>query len=483
MANQPEVTNYDSGVYQLELTDPVQGGAGGLSNKPLLNLANRTNWLYTYLNQVMNGTLIPSTVAPLNSPTFTGSPKAPTPALGDNTTLIATTAFVQATVAGVLVKNVAGSANVALTAVEAGNGIIEFSGALTGNINVIVPSTPSKLVVLNQTTGAFTLTVKTAAGAGVAVSQNKTADLICDGANVFIAQSDFQSPALTGTPTAPTAAAGTNNTQIATTAFVASSFAPLASPALTGLPTAPTQALGDNSTKLATTAFLQSTLAQSPAFGGTPTAPTPPQFDSSTKLATTAFVQRALGNMQGVAVYSAAGTIAASDVGKAINTGGTTFTLNLPTGVPAGSVLEIYSSSTGTVTLNATSGQIYSGGATTSTYAVLVNQYVRILFDGTNWVIVSGGGASYFGGNGYQKLPSGLIIQWGLNAGTSSGYSTYSFPIAFPRAVAVITATVANITSSNTARAQLVSTTQFSIGNYNGTSWAADACYWIAIGW
>ena len=45
------------------------------------------------------------------------------------------------------------------------------------------------------------------------------------------------SPALTGTPTAPTATAGTNTTQLATSAFVTSAtsgYAPLASPALTG---------------------------------------------------------------------------------------------------------------------------------------------------------------------------------------------------------------------------------------------------------
>ena len=64
----------------------------------------------------------------------------------------------------------------------------------------------------------------------------------------------FASPALTGTPTAPTAAADTNNTQIATTAFVQ---AQKVSPALTGTPTAPTAAAGTNTTQIATTAFVQ----------------------------------------------------------------------------------------------------------------------------------------------------------------------------------------------------------------------------------
>ena len=53
-------------------------------------------------------------------------------------------------------------------------------------------------------------------------------------------KADSASPTFTGTPAAPTATAGTNSTQIATTAFVATSFAPLASPTFTGTATIPT---------------------------------------------------------------------------------------------------------------------------------------------------------------------------------------------------------------------------------------------------
>ncbi len=70
-------------------------------------------------------------------------------------------------------------------------------------------------------------------------------------------KADLNSPALTGNPTAPTPTAGDNDTSIATTAFVATSFAPLASPVLTGNPTAPTPTAGDNDTSIATTAFVQ----------------------------------------------------------------------------------------------------------------------------------------------------------------------------------------------------------------------------------
>ena len=105
------------------------------------------------------------------------------------------------------------------------------------------------------------------------------------------AKAALVSPALTGTPTAPTAAADTSTTQLATTAFVLgqagatapamdgtaaagsgtrfaradhvhptdTSRAPLASPALTGTPTAPTPANGTNTTQIATTAFVRAT--------------------------------------------------------------------------------------------------------------------------------------------------------------------------------------------------------------------------------
>lgn len=60
--------------------------------------------------------------------------------------------------------------------------------------------------------------------------------------------------ALGGTPTAPTAAAATNTTQIATTAFVQDQKV---SPAFTGTPTAPTASTGTDTTQLATTEFTQ----------------------------------------------------------------------------------------------------------------------------------------------------------------------------------------------------------------------------------
>ncbi|MGF6641781.1 beta strand repeat-containing protein [Paraburkholderia sp. MM6662-R1] len=220
MASQPEIANYDAGVYQLEIVDPVQGGVGGVSNVPLLNLANRTKWLYTQLGLVTSGTLIPPTVAPLNSPPITGTPTVPTAPLGDSSQTIANTAFVQGTVNGMTSLSVAGGVNVTLTAVQAGAGILQFTGALTGNIAVIVPGASRRWIVQNQTTGAFSLTVKTASGVGTVVTQGKSQLLVCDGNNVWSGFTDFQNVPLTGAPTAPTQAQFDSSTKLSTTAFV-----------------------------------------------------------------------------------------------------------------------------------------------------------------------------------------------------------------------------------------------------------------------
>ena len=80
--------------------------------------------------------------------------------------------------------NVAGSSNVTETSAQAENIIQQFTGILTGNIAVIVPNTVQLYFVSNQTTGAFTLTLKTASGTGIIVTQGTNAILYCDGTNV-----------------------------------------------------------------------------------------------------------------------------------------------------------------------------------------------------------------------------------------------------------------------------------------------------------
>lgn len=88
-------------------------------------------------------------------------------------------AYIQANrmIQGELVKDVAGSANHVLDAVEQEYACIIFTGALTGNIDVVVDAAPNGWQMQNATTGAFTLTVKKSGGTGVAITQGKKVDL------------------------------------------------------------------------------------------------------------------------------------------------------------------------------------------------------------------------------------------------------------------------------------------------------------------
>lgn len=101
-----------------------------------------------------------------------------------------------------LSKSVAGSSDVTLTGAEAAYSIINFTGALTGNINVIVPASVNEWLMYNNTSGAYTLTVKTSAGTGVAITQGTRRLLYCDGTNVQFSDS-------VGTGTVTSVATGT----------------------------------------------------------------------------------------------------------------------------------------------------------------------------------------------------------------------------------------------------------------------------------
>ena len=126
-----------------------------------------------------------SQYAPKESPTLTGTPKAPTPAEGNNTTQIATTAFVQA--------------------------------AITALIN----GAPATLDTLKE----------------IAAAINNDPKFSTTINNALALKAPLSSPALTGTPTAPTAAQSVNNTQIATTAFVKSAIAAMVGSAPAALDT------------------------------------------------------------------------------------------------------------------------------------------------------------------------------------------------------------------------------------------------------
>lgn len=152
------------------------------------------------------------------------------------------TALVDTAVAGYVAITVS-DANYTLSVAngatdEARRAVLNFTGTLTAARDVVVPGASKVYIVRNSTTGGYALTVKTSGGSGIAVANGTTKILFCDATNVQdalpiktinstslfgsgdIAVATLASPTFTGTPAAPTAAAGTNTTQIATTAHV-----------------------------------------------------------------------------------------------------------------------------------------------------------------------------------------------------------------------------------------------------------------------
>lgn len=233
-----------------------------------------------------------SGAAPLASPALTGTPTAPTAAAGTSTTQLATTAFVstnftRTAVADAAYTVLATDRTVAITTLTAARVltlpassafpagsqlvIIDESGAcsatntitvnragtdtINGASSAVIATGYGYIALESNHAGKWTIVDSVAPIQSVAGRTGAVTLAVADVSGA----APLASPALTGTPTAPTAAAGTSTTQIASTAFVetaVSSTAPLASPAFTGTPTAPTAATGTSTTQVATTAFV-----------------------------------------------------------------------------------------------------------------------------------------------------------------------------------------------------------------------------------
>lgn len=74
-----------------------------------------------------------------------------------------------------------------LTGAELNRIAYQFSGTLTGNMQIIVPATVQQYWVANNTTGPYSLVVKTLSGTGVAITQGARQILYCDGTDVLAA--------------------------------------------------------------------------------------------------------------------------------------------------------------------------------------------------------------------------------------------------------------------------------------------------------
>lgn len=197
MANIVEANAWEAGIYQLEESDVVQGGANGIDNLQAKQLAARTNYLKTAVEGL-------------------GADKQPADAL-----LTAIAALVT----------------------SADKGLV-FTG----------PDTVALFALSAYMRGVLGSADQTAARAALGAASQ--ADI-----NAAIAALVAASPATLDTLNEIATALGNDPNFATTMLNALALKAPLASPALTGNPTAPTQGAGDNSTKLATTGFVQTAIA------------------------------------------------------------------------------------------------------------------------------------------------------------------------------------------------------------------------------
>lgn len=181
----------------------------------------------------------------------------------------------------------------------------------------------------------------------------------------------------------------------------------------------------------------------------------PPRFDSSTMLATTGFMSAAgfQFNPQ-TRYYSSAAqlALAAADVGARIFfNGATAQSVVLPktAGLPVGASFHFGHGNTPGMPVSVTAYGGASiidtnGGALVATATMLTGEDLIVTWSGTAWMC---SGSSIFrlinftlgaslSAPGYQKLPSGLIIQWGTTSSIAQGATvSVTFPIAFPGGV------------------------------------------------
>lgn len=216
------------------------------------------------------------------------------------------------------------------------------------------------------------------------------------------------------------------------------------------------------------------------------------QFDTSTAVATMEAVQRALGNFQTGVQLQANTTLAPADVGKVFQIAAASLAINLPllSAVPKGSsVTFVNNASPGTVISVQGTNKIIVGGQSNLTSVSLPagESLTLTSVDGGNWFATGGTAMMPYsnlflkniGTSGYQKLPGGLIIQWGYLAspGTSG---TITFPLSFPNTLLSITPGQGAAVAGNNGLAFNIS------GNTSTITYAQSASTafcWLAIGY
>ena len=314
------------------------------------------------------------------------------------------------------------SADVTLTQLQSAYPILIISGAQTAARNLIFPAIVGEWIVQNNTTGAFTLTAKTASGTGVTLTQGQSTYVYGDGTNIYFADS---------------AKVASFNGRVGTVTLNATDVT-------TALGYIPVNKAGDT---------MSGSLTNSSGFVGPLT-----------------------GNVTG------------NVTGNSGTTSQTNFT-NLTIG--SSQVLYAGNYNNYAPTLTGTGASGTWGISITGNAATATNATTSAATSSLNSTAIANQFASLGATNGYQKLPSGLIIQWGFVSTSSEGLYTTTFPITFPNAVWNINATPFFNTGAgngdwNTVLYQPTTTSYATFWQNlqpSGSGSPPFGFYWIALGW
>ena len=145
------------------------------------------------------------------------------------------------------------------TSDEARNAVLFVSGTNSAIRKIVAPQSQNKLyTIFNNTTGGYAITIGAPTGTAVTIPSGVTATVFTNGSDFYSAQTgsagDFT---VNGTLTA-TGLTDTGNMSIGGTLSVTGATT------FTGIPSGPTAATGTNTTQLATTAFVNASITANP---------------------------------------------------------------------------------------------------------------------------------------------------------------------------------------------------------------------------
>ncbi|ENY6138326.1 tail fiber protein [Escherichia coli] len=436
MGNLNETEKWEENIYQLETSDPVLGGADGISNRAPRQLANRTKWLKKKTEEAAQS--LAEHVRSRNHPDATltakGFTQLSSATNSTSETLAATPKAVKAAY-----DLAAGKAPVShthpwsqITGVPAASltakGTVQLSSATDSQSETEAATPKAVKIAYDLARGKYTAQDATTTRKGIVQLSSAT---------------NSTSETLAATPKAVKAAYD-----------LAAGKAPVSHThpwsQITGVPAASLTAKG-------TVQLSSATDSQS-------------ETEAATPKAVKAAYDLANGKQPADATLTAlAGLATAAD--------------RLPyfTGADRAAL----------ATLTAIGRAIIAKGSIKDVlnYLGLGEAAKRNVGNGQNQIPDMAAFASSLSSTGFQKLPSGLIIQWGIVSGASN--YTVTYPVTFPnRSLALLavphTTPVAGISAMGIANCSDISKSQFYIivgGISHGEIVKYErSCFWVAIG-